>query len=649
MDIYTNPAKNTYVTDITKFFLMPTDSGGIPAVAVTKRASVYISSAYTILMILIFMIGWNLILAIIMAFWPTHGDPNRQTALVALWNSGESMNAMTLMVYYCEKVILHMLGRDTKKKKASKDVENKTSNPYHAVDQDPNTDSNNANLPIKNIPPGQEKPNETPEASSASKAKCGVSNLLWGLLFGFIALAMTVGNVATGIFVPVQLSMGNVVPPAKDVIFYPDVSLYQLKDDNGAGAAKLNSLFAPSALRALGSIEASKVTVRERVNVDVETNNGSSHAIYSYTVTGVDMGLQTDPKLQLKVRGECNTDDTSPPNSTDKQDTYSLFGGKTSITVNYQPEVDFPPMVNFAIDEDTGGPPNSNTSYALVVSTGGLYSYTAGQDPWYVTDKSGPNVNVAYQVRRGRPVLSCWEVSRWHLNGKDVDISELDKLPGLKLDRLWRDTVFQIEFGAPRVVRVGRYAGTSALKSASYAVGPSYILDAGASTIKDDLERLVLASWVSSRNVLRDTTTYDKGTMQGVAETPGGSVEAAAAKFVLQSGDVETLSVRILIAIPVILLVLLIVEKILVCALRHAKKFGQKPIFGEEKNGVALQATQLFRGLDKKIHSLNKWEHEKGLIPFLYPPKSPGADTETPADPKAMATVALKSLDAQGQ
>ena len=77
MEIYTTTEKNTYVTGITSYFKMPIDSREIPALAVTKRASVLISSGYTILMILIFMVGWNLILAIIMAFWPTRGDPNR--------------------------------------------------------------------------------------------------------------------------------------------------------------------------------------------------------------------------------------------------------------------------------------------------------------------------------------------------------------------------------------------------------------------------------------------------------------------------------------------------------------------------------------------------------------------------------------------
>ena len=106
MDIYTNPPPSTYVTGITKIFMMPTDSGGLPAVAVSKTTSIYISSAYTILMILIFMVGWNLIITVIMAFWPTRGDPNRQTVLVALWNSGESINAMWLMLSYCKRTVI---------------------------------------------------------------------------------------------------------------------------------------------------------------------------------------------------------------------------------------------------------------------------------------------------------------------------------------------------------------------------------------------------------------------------------------------------------------------------------------------------------------------------------------------------------------
>lgn len=588
MDIYTNPQKHTYVTGITKFFLMPTDSGGIPAVAVTKKTSVYISSTYTILMILIFMVGWNLIIGIVMAFWPTDGDPNRQTALVALWNSGESLNAFALMSDYCKRMITAMLG--------------------HRPDPTSTAGTRCTGR----------------SGSSASKAKCGASNLLWGLLFAFLALSMTVGNVVSGILVPVELVMGNLVPPAKGVIFYPDVAFYSREDDNSAGFAKLNSLRAPAALRSLGSIESSKVTVRDRISVDVETTGGSTKAKYNYTVTGVDMGLQSDPKLQLKVKGECHTDETWLLDSNDQEDTYKLFGGNETLTIKHQPLVDFPPMVTFSIDNNTGDSSTSNTSYAMIVNTGGLYSYTAGVDPWYVTDKGGANASVAYQVRGGRPALSCWEVSRWHLNGKDVDVWDLKKLPGLKLHNLWIEKVFPYEFGAPRVVTIGNAAGPAALKSASYATAPRYILDAEASAIKTDIERLLLGGWVSSRNVVRDTTTYDQGKLQGVTEGTGGSVPDGMAKFVLQSGDVETLSVRILIAVPAILLFLFIVEKTLSCVLRHSHP-KTSIISGEKNDATALVATQIFRKLDQEIDT-KVWEHKDSLIPLVYPlPLPPGA------------------------
>ena len=637
MEIYTNAPKNTYVTGIKAFFLMPTDSGGIPAVAVTKSASVLISSGYTILMILIFSIGWNLILAIIMAFWPTRGDPNRRSALVALWNSGESMNATKLMVSYCMRVILYIWG---KPKEASSDLEGKRAQSYPAITGPAlKTDLNDITLTNESAPLIQEEQNGPRKGYFDYNPKCGLSNLLWGLLFAFIAMAMTVGNVAAGILVPVQLSMGNVAPVAKDAIFYPDVLLYSRTDDNGAGASKISALKVSPALRALGATEDSTLPVRKRVSLDSRTAGGSVRLNYAYNVTGMDMGLLSDPNLNLEVKGSCRTDDTLLLSSTDEGDTYRLFGNYT-FEVKYQPQVDIPPMVNFWIDTNIQG---SNVSYAIIAKTAGLYSFTSGQDPWYSTEKS--NGSIAYQVRRGRPVLSCWEAKTWHLNGKTVDGTKLYTLPGLKLHKLWANKVFPFEFSVPRVISVGWVVGSAALKSASYAQGPSFILDAGESSILQDLERLVLASWVSSKNVLRDTTTYKPGNLANIAEGPGGSVEAGVAQFVLQSGDVDTLSVRILIAIPAILLFLFIVKITLSYALRSLE-FEKDPIIpGEKENKIALLATQLYRGLDERI-SARDWKHTRSLIPFVYPTVLRNQLPKTDRDEKLGGTVTLRPTKA---
>ncbi|KAG0642997.1 hypothetical protein HOY80DRAFT_1100753 [Tuber brumale] len=598
MDIYTNPPINTYVTGITKSFMMPTDSGGIPAVAVTRRNASLIVSAYTILVLLVFTLGWHLILSIIMGFWPTNRDPNRYIALVALWNSSESMNATSVMLRYCVRMFMRPSDPPTLSKLGS-------------------TEKNQGTEQISQ-PPG----------------KLGSGNLGWGILFLLIALTMSLGNNAAGVLVGGGLLMGNVAPPAKDSIFFPDVTKYSRTDDNGASIAKLDSLKAPSALRALGSIEASDVTVRnlvilEKVDppVGYKGDDGPWAGLkYDYNVTGVDMGLQSDPKLRLHVEGSCNTNYTWIVNSTDKGDTYRLFDQDKFYTTNFQPEVNFPPMVETKVDDSISE--TDRTSFAMIINTGGSYSFTSSSDPWYSTEATKGG-GLAYQVTRKRPVLICSERRRWHLNGKNVETSKLETLPGLTLFKLWID-VFKMEFAYPRVVSLARAAGPAALKSATFSVAPSFVLDAEASNILDDLERLVLASWVSSRSVLRDTTTYKGDKMVNFAKGGRGEVEDSATKFVLQSGDVGTLSVRILISIPAVLLFLVVVDICLGCVLRHGNFQDESALDKYVKRGNELQATQLCRRLDDELRLVDErtrrdrdeddsqWVDLRGLIPAMY-------------------------------
>jgi len=309
--------------------------------------------------------------------------------------------------------------------------------------------------------------------------------------------------------------------------------------------------------------------------------------------------------------------------------------------------MNLPPHLEFEFDYTGGSDEGSNTSYAMIINTGGLYSYSPGQDPWYLTERSRINARFAYQVARGRPVLSCWEDNKWHLNGKEADTWNLDKLPGLKLHSLWV-AVLQGEFSLPRVTWVGILGGQSALQSASSFPAYSYALDAGGATIKNDLERLVLAAWVSSRNILRDTTTYDRNGMQNIAEGPGGSVEDATVQFVLQSGDVVTLSGRILISVPSVLLFLLITQQSLSWAHRRSG-LGKKSILPDRrKNGVAMLATQLYRGLDQRVNSRN-WKHTESRIPFVYPSGVEGRIAETSPDKKLGGPSTHSPADADAQ
>ena len=572
MGIDTDPTSDTYVTGITKLFWMPTDEGGVPAVAVSKSAFGYISSVYTILIFLIFMVGWAPILASSMEFWPKSDNPDRLSLLDDIRKSANSKDAMRVMVPYCGREILNMLGREPKD--ATSALESKRVQPSR-VHQSPDTRSNGNSPPKEITEVIQEEQNQTRESPSPSNSRRRARNLLWDLLFVFFALAMTVGNFVAGILVPARLLIGGVASVDKDSIFYPDVTRFGGIDYTGAGYAKLDLLRTPSVLRALGVIELSASTVRKRVNLTTDMSDDSAYLSYDYNVTGVDMGLQSDPKLKLMVKGSCSTDYTLVLNSTTNMDTYKIPDSNDTLEVKNRPELGLPPTADFWIDMDTSvwGPRGSNVSFGIVAFTAGLYSHTSSLDPWYSTNRSGVNGSAAYRVVVGRPALNCWEANKWHLNGRDVDVLGLNAsaLPGLKLHKLWANTVFPYEFYFPRIVIVGSAAGLSALKSASYSSAPDFILDAGTSSLSDDFERLVLASWVSSRNVLRETTRYKSGDLVNFAKGAGGLVEAASAKFVLESSDVATLSVRVLISVPAILLFLFLVQGTLSWVFRHPK------------------------------------------------------------------------------
>ncbi|PWW75956.1 hypothetical protein C7212DRAFT_193628 [Tuber magnatum] len=608
MNTYTNPPRDTYVIGITKHFTMPTDSGGIPAVAVSSSNASLIVSAYTILILLIFVVGWKLVLASIVAFWPTRRNPNRYMILVALWNSSGSMNATIIMQEYCIRMI-HKWGG----KVGGGTTSGGTAGGAAASERDEEE--------ITEVP-DPIQPRQPPQPSMPNMEPV-VSTLLWCIFFFFLALSMSVGSVVASVLTARQLLLGNAAPPAPEAIFYPDIAKYGRNGDNGAGLAMLNSLKAPSALRALGAIEASGITVRERVSLERGFQPGGAGdnpwmaLEYHYNVTGVDIGLQTDSGLELRVKGSCHTDYMWLANSSDTGDTYRLFGGNDTYQVKRQPNVDLPPMVGFFLNPRSNGSQSSNTSFAMIVNTAGLYSYTPGQDPWYSTETTQTGAPVGYRVRKGRPVLSCWETRRWSLGKADVEASKLNILPGLKLHKLWID-LFSREFAMPRVVSLGRAAGSSALRSATFSAAPSYILDASASSILDDLERLVLASWVSSSSVLRDTTRYNYGETANYAGGGKGSVEASAAMFVLQTRDVGTLSIFRLIYIPALLLALLVIEQCLNCMLKYKGLGRSHKSRNYVTRGIALRATQLYRYLDEELYGRARWMHRLALIPAMY-------------------------------
>ncbi|CUS12872.1 unnamed protein product, partial [Tuber aestivum] len=538
MDLFTQTSNNPYITSISKSFTIPSGSGESSGVALKTNVANLIISLYVLMVVFIFQVVWDLGVSVIVAFWTGDENSSRYLPLVVIWNSSGPDNAARLMWDYYRSI-------KTKRKKS--------------MNQDP--ERQNPTAQLKRYLPsnpeessGEQSSNEDWVESPKKSRKTGGNNLWWLTLFVCLTYAMWIGHLAAGLFIARKLWKGSYALANPDYIFYPDLD--SLGKDGGIGGRleKVFSLKAPSGLLALEYIDDPGPEVEERVITKVleppegQTPNLWAGLSYTYNITGVDMGLQSDPRLTLVVNGSCHTDYTWLMNSTGGEDTYRVWGGKDTFQIKRSGDLSLPPRVTFFINDKQLLERSSNMSYAMIINTAGYYSRTQSQDPWYSTEQSRTNGTHPYQVLSKRPVLSCWEAKRWHLNGKDVEHTQLKKLPGLNLHQFWIEKVFPYEFLVPRVASLGSVTGTHTFKSTSLgatlynSVDPSYILDAGSHSVLSDIEHWVKASWISDQGVLRDTTTYHSGGGVNSAEGPDGTVDPSIAGFVIENWDVDTLS-----------------------------------------------------------------------------------------------------------
>ncbi|KAG0135089.1 hypothetical protein HOY82DRAFT_601186 [Tuber indicum] len=569
MDINAYPPNNAQLSmRALHKFRMPTNSGGKLVFALTKKYADVVVPLYTLIITFTFIVGLELVVLVVVGFSKRVLKRDIEKDL-AIWKFG-SLNTARFMLKALARLLLcprkGSIGVGREEPPQEKPAPPQGQQAAASRDEQPqlmgknNFDREEDAGGVRLGPRlGTRLLDQREVPSTRDLCLCGAFAVLSSILF--------IGELAMGIVVSQKLVVGNVAPVNPDQVFYPDIDNL-IKQNNGPGLARLASLKMHSALRAIAASEGPGIIARRRVIIEKvgldggQTENLPASLNYAYNVTGVDMGLQSDPKLMLRVKGSCHTDYTWLVNSTGEGDTYRLWGGNSTHLIKRGARSELPPSLAFFLDEKGILERSRNLSYAIVADTAGRYSYTPGQDPWYSTERAPTNSTPPYQVRSGRPALRCWETKSWHLNGKDVDNWRLNTLPGLKLHKLWAQTVFPYEFQRPGPVSLGQAVGISALKLASYALDPPHYLEAGAASIYADFERLVLGSWIRSGNVLSDTTRYDHRGMVNIAQGQGGLVDASAAKFVLESKDVTTMSIQVMIAVPAVWFLIILVKKL---------------------------------------------------------------------------------------
>ncbi|KAL9484745.1 hypothetical protein ACSS6W_003534 [Trichoderma asperelloides] len=470
---------------------------------------------------------------------------------------------------------------------------------------------------------------------------------LWMIGILFLVLIAWIGQTTLSIIVPPLIILNNTAPVNPNAVYVPK------KLDGNPSTAARYVLEVPSALRAVGSTGSAKEIIGQRLMITPpetlgETRDGESiiSMSYGYHVTGADFGLQKYPELRLSVNGSCVTDYrlfvTTTVDDSYNVDWYTIFNKNQTVSLydGREPVASFFPG-NSSIK---GTLETSNATWVALISSTQRSSFTASIDPWYLTDPvPNPTIDTAYVVRSARPVLSCWEDNVWSYKGQTSTVVGLNNssLPGLDLSP-GVQLIFSAHLAQPMILNVASHLGPSALLSTTTAVGQSF--DAGASSIQNDLTRLIQAAFIATSNVLTDTTLYPPNSDDKLANWVEGLIGTD--DFVVWSPNASALSMIVLVTIPSLLacvwllatLLLFLTPVQIINGLDSGIMFtfikGEFPAFGparHEKSGVAWQAPS--KNSDRNLEET--LDVEKGS-------QSTGNDTKRPIQE---TTVPITSID----
>ncbi|KAF8544751.1 hypothetical protein BDD12DRAFT_438401 [Trichophaea hybrida] len=546
------------------------DSSVVKVIAVSSRESGYWVVAYTMIVTLIFAAVTRMAIDLILAFLPLKGSGNRVIMLVAFYNANNPTTAALLMLDYCRRAIFNT----------------------------------------------REKTRKGPRKADWSTLQCAFMLMaIAGALIGASAAAQFLVSAR-------QLVERRATRANPNALFYPNFALAE--QTGGQMLDKLKPIRGSAAYQTLGR----------------DNGRRMQQFDYSYGITGYEMGLQLAAELIYNVTGSCKTD-YSGYSAVGARDYWMLWPGywgeiypnPTGYSDAYNPK-DEQEMTPFL-----GNNLKPNQTNESIKKDGYIYSITPHtewrlstsnntDDPWYSTEVN-PDYNATLnpyggQVRtkRGRPVLMCVQHDSYTLGKHTVyHPDDLKTIPDLKLSVLLRDIVIPYELGPPTVTLLARNLDANSVASSTYYDLSSRVINAGIATLKEDFERLVSLSFLYARETARNLpllySALDGKGLDNVAMV-NGSVPYEYADIMLESAEVATLSVRVLVITPIVC----IVAWILVIIRKNffqpkARTDNEGPLARLNLHTIGLQATQLYRCLDEVLSGRRKWSGRLSMTPYI--------------------------------
>ncbi|KAK0701534.1 hypothetical protein B0T21DRAFT_353645 [Apiosordaria backusii] len=558
---YAFPDKNSYHL-LVPFYAPSNERGSVWAVAMDDRSGTIFASALTTMFTLIFGYIWILIVTIVVWF---EGDKRlrRYVALLTLWNIDKPWNACKEMAQYAWACFW---GDSSKKPNRGRDWR----------------------------------------------------ELFYGLTVAALALLVTLSSLAVSIYVPSLMQLDNMAPANADVLYYPDAARDAEQIINQFGVK------VPPVMRALGSATIARDQILKKVTItsspssppdSSQTLNPSFQMGWNYSLTGADFGFQHAPGLGLTIVGSCTTEYgwLSPEDSFPGiNETYRLWGGEVNVTVfSDRSAITLTPVGTFTGHPSNGNRANTDGNLTFAVTIGSVHraSLNPGNDPWYLTQpRPEPNStfppaehNASYWIQPSRPVLSCWEQRLWSYKGNTTvrsngtaTLTRPDLSPPLV-------RVLRTALANPMLLTVGIHSGDSSLLCRT--TSSRGVIDASKCSIYSDMERLILASYVSTVNIFTDTTLFPPSSSTTYPNTfrfntTTNSHEPGTADFVVRSPDVRTFSMVGIIIVSVALATLFLL-RFVAARLLEGGCLGHHNVW---RRMQVLSAPQLFRNLFEGTH-----------------------------------------------
>jgi hypothetical protein len=648
MDFYNQPVPGTYTVDWKQWFDLPNEDGSyIKVIAVTTKQASYWVVAYAIIVTLIFAAVLRMVIDLVLAYFPLANSGNRVIMLVAFYNANNPTTAALMMLDYVRRSIF-----STRKK--TEDV------PENEEEAKPDTPK----------PPRQTD---------------------WSTLYAALALMLIAATVVGGsmaaqfVVSAKQLTKRHSTRASPDSIFYPNFEeVLAVQNKNTTAFSKIKPIRASAGFQALGRYETSRMRLADRVKLQtiegMSGDNITREYIYSYHLTGYEMGLQYAPKLLYEVTGNCKTDYSMYSiNSNGDREWYTSYPDFSEGFTPVEQER-MMPYLNTNPWQKYG--PNREIIYQTtdeIAREGYLFTivpYTAGRfttkrttntrDPWYLTEEN-PTFNASkvgyrfqggtlgfYRVKRGRPALRCVQHDDFTLNGVTVKNSyHLKNLPGLKISEFLRDNVLATEFGTATIVQLARNLAYNSLASAVFYDPPATTFDVSQANMTEDMFKLVALSFLYSREAVRNIPLlYSAIKYSGLDITNlaavNGVVPYENADIILETSEVAALSVLVLIITPIICALLWILITVRRFGFQPAPRAdNQGPLARLKLHTIGLQATQLYRCLDETVSGQRKWAGRLSMTPYIKEvdevnkKRNSKGDLEEGPDPEAVVLPKL--------